>query len=116
MRGFEDFDEEDCETSWTPDEALAEGEWTAEIFNGDDPGDVDQSTFWILAPDGTPCALPTGEDWELDNGDWLAVDGVDRATFTVSSASVPARSGGGIAILVGILLLAAARRIASAKR
>lgn len=65
------------DTSWTPDDPLAPGGWVVGISNGHSPR---------IVADGIGGPI-TGDPWVLENGDWLALDSVDRASFVVAGSA-----------------------------
>lgn len=63
--------------SWTPLSPLASGDWTVKLENA--------TTDIRLVPDGLTITKGT---WDITNSDWLSLDSIDRASFTVAT-SVP---------------------------
>lgn len=58
-------------SSWTPPSALGPGRWLVSVHNGSQPR---------LVPEGITI---TGDEWILDNGDWLSLNSISEAVFTV---------------------------------
>jgi len=73
-------------TAWTPPEPLAEGQWRAEVHNA---VSIRNTVDGIGGP-------IVGDPWELENEDWLDLQSIVWAHFTVSSVAAEALTFGDV--------------------